>query len=77
MWLGYQQSLRPCQTGLMLNIDVAATAFIEPMDAIPFLANAARASDVQHMNPMQLRKASHAIKGVQVCGVLRSDQWPV
>ena len=66
VWLGYQQSLRPCQTGLLLNMDVAATAFIEPMDAIPFLAQAARASDVQRMNAMQLRKASHAVRGVQV-----------
>jgi len=66
VWLGYQQSLRPCQTGLMLNMDVAATAFIEPMDAIPFLAQSARASDVQRMNAMQLRKAAHAVRGVQV-----------
>ena len=68
VWLGYQQSLRSCQTGLMLNMDVAATAFIEAMDAIPFLANAARASDVQRMNAMQLKKASHAVRGVQASG---------
>ena len=66
MWLGYQQSLRPCQTGLMLNMDVAATAFIEPMDAVPFIADAARAQDVQRMNPMQTKKANSAVRGVQV-----------
>ncbi len=71
VWLGYQQSLRPCQTGLLLNMDVAATAFIEPMDAIPFLAQSARASDVQRMTAMQLRKASHAVRGVQVSASTR------
>jgi Argonaute linker 1 domain len=30
VWLGYQQSLRACEMGLTLNVDVASTAFIEP-----------------------------------------------
>jgi hypothetical protein len=30
VWLGYQQSLRPCETGLTLNVDLAATAFLQP-----------------------------------------------
>ena len=29
VWLGYQQSLRPTQGGLLLNVDLAATAFLE------------------------------------------------
>jgi Argonaute linker 1 domain len=29
VWLGYQQSLRACEMGLTLNVDVASTAFIE------------------------------------------------
>ena len=68
MWLGYQQSLRPCQTGLVLNIDIAATAFLEPLDVIPFLNNAlGRGADVTRgLNPMQLKKAARVIRGVQV-----------
>ena len=67
VWLGYQQSLRPCQTGLMLNMDIAATAFLEPLDVIPFLNNAlGRGADVTRgLNPMQLKKAARAIRGVQ------------
>lgn len=37
MWLGYQQSLRPCQAGLMLNIDTAATAFLEDQPMTQYL----------------------------------------
>ena len=29
VWLGYQQSLRPVQGTLSLNVDLAATAFLE------------------------------------------------
>ena len=29
VWLGYQQSLRPVQGALSLNVDLAATAFLE------------------------------------------------
>lgn len=29
VWLGYQQSLRPCESGLTLNVDLAATAFLQ------------------------------------------------
>jgi eukaryotic translation initiation factor 2C len=29
VWLGYQQSLRPVQGSLSLNVDLAATAFLE------------------------------------------------
>ena len=37
VWLGYQQSLRACEMGLTLNVDVASTAFIEPQP-VPSLA---------------------------------------
>jgi len=73
VWLGYQQSLRPCQTGLLLNMDIAATAFIEPMDVIPFILNAVgRGASIDRLNPMQLKKAARAIKGVQVSAVTSS-----
>jgi len=73
VWLGYQQSLRPCQTGLLLNMDIAATAFIEPMDVIPYILNAVgRGASIDRLNPMQLKKAARAIKGVQVSSAIFS-----
>ncbi|KAF6166948.1 hypothetical protein GIB67_030641 [Kingdonia uniflora] len=37
-WCGFYQSLRPTQMGLSLNIDMASTAFIEPLPVIEFVA---------------------------------------
>ena len=68
MWLGYQQSLRPCQAGLTLNVDIAATAFLEEQDMLPFMAAAlgGRGVDLQRLNPGQQRKLARAVRGVQV-----------
>ena len=38
VWLGYQQSLRPVHMGLSLNVDLAATAFLEEQPVVNFLA---------------------------------------
>ena len=37
VWLGYQQSLQPLHMGLSLNVDLAATAFLEQQPVINFL----------------------------------------
>ncbi|KAE9448753.1 hypothetical protein C3L33_19349, partial [Rhododendron williamsianum] len=37
-WRGFYQSLKPTQMGLSLNIDMSATAFIEPLPVIEFVA---------------------------------------
>ncbi|RMZ53214.1 hypothetical protein APUTEX25_005203, partial [Auxenochlorella protothecoides] len=39
VWLGYQQSLRPCQTGLALNVDMAATAVLEEKPLLELVAD--------------------------------------
>jgi len=68
VWLGYQQSLRPCQTGLTLNIDISATAFLEEQEMMNFMAAAlgGRGIDLTRLNPMQVKKINRAIRGVQV-----------
>ena len=40
VWLGYQQSLRPVQGSLSLNVDLAATAFLE----VPLIATSSHAN---------------------------------
>ncbi|XP_057506339.1 protein argonaute PNH1-like [Actinidia eriantha] len=37
-WRGFYQSIKPTQMGLSLNIDMSATAFIEPLPVIEFVA---------------------------------------
>lgn len=37
VWLGYQQSLQPLHMGLSLNVDLAATAFLEQQPVVTFL----------------------------------------
>ena len=69
VWLGYQQSLRPSHAGLTLNVDMAATAFLEPQMVIDFLQKAVglrSPQDFAHLNPMQHRKATKAITGLRV-----------
>ena len=69
VWLGYQQSLRPSHAGLTLNVDMAATAFLEPQMVIDFLQKAAGLRSPQefaHLTPMQHRKATKAITGLRV-----------
>ncbi|CAL8468702.1 g8242 [Coccomyxa elongata] len=69
VWLGYQQSLRPSHAGLTLNVDMAATAFLEPQMVIDFLQKAVglrSPQDFAHLNPMQHRKATKAITGLRI-----------
>ncbi|PRW57108.1 argonaute 1 [Chlorella sorokiniana] len=66
VWLGYQQSLRPCQTGLALNVDMAATAMLEPMELIDYMHE--KIGDVQGrgLTPVQTRILMRALKGIKV-----------
>lgn len=68
VWLGYKQSLRPCENGLTLNIDVAATAFLQPVPVLQHLANVLRKRDdlltLEDRN--DLRKAHKALSGLKV-----------
>ena len=69
VWLGYQQSLRPSQGGLTLNVDMAATAFLEPQPVIEFLQRAVNLRsprDFACLTPQQHRAASKAITGIKV-----------
>ncbi|KAK9915065.1 hypothetical protein WJX75_004310 [Coccomyxa subellipsoidea] len=69
VWLGYQQSLRPSQGGLTLNMDMAATAFLEPRPVIDFLLRAVglrSPQDFARLTPQQHRAASKAITGIKV-----------
>ncbi len=68
MWLGYTQSLRPTQSGLTLNMDMAATAFLEVQPVIDYLLRAINfRSPEQFANasPQIIRKAARAIAGIK------------
>ena len=74
VWLGYRQSLRPCENGLTLNIDVAATAFLAPQPVLRFLSNIVRKREelLTLQDRTELRKAQKAIFGLKV-GLLPSS----
>ena len=67
VWIGYNQSLRPAQSGLTLNMDITAAAFLE---AQPMLQLISATIGMQNLtvglNPQQVRSANKAIRGVQV-----------
>lgn len=67
LWFGYFQSLRATQNRLVVNLDLAATAFVEEMDVLDFLVKSLNARDL----PTTLAKYQHsafskAIRGVKV-----------
>ncbi|PSC71066.1 argonaute 1 isoform B [Micractinium conductrix] len=65
VWLGYQQSLRPCQTGLALNIDMAATAMLEMGELTDYMHE--KIGDVRgSLTPVQQRILTRALKGIKV-----------
>ena len=70
VWLGYQQSLRPSEKGLTLNVDVAATAFLEQQPVIEYMARIAGLRDVRELKSFGLgesaRKVSKGMQGIKV-----------
>ncbi|RHY09601.1 hypothetical protein DYB25_010480, partial [Aphanomyces astaci] len=67
LWFGYHQSLRPTQTQLTLNIDMAATAFVESMAALDYLVETCRLQDVPTMlTKPQASNAAKAFRGIKV-----------
>ncbi|CAL5020404.1 unnamed protein product [Urochloa decumbens] len=66
-WRGFYQSIRPTQMGLSLNTDRSATAFIEPLPVIEFVAQLLN-SDI-HSRPLsdaERVKIKKALRGVKV-----------
>ncbi|ETV88979.1 hypothetical protein H257_00397 [Aphanomyces astaci] len=67
LWFGYHQSLRPTQTRLTLNIDIAAATFIKKMDLIEYVTTTAFGGrQARFDDPQAMRAASRAVKGVLV-----------
>ena len=76
MWLGYNQSLRPTEVGLTLNIDMAATAFLEVQKLVDFICRALgiRPPQLASADPRTIKKASKAITGIKVCVTLHGKR---
>ncbi|CAK4212381.1 unnamed protein product [Aphanomyces euteiches] len=65
LWYGYHQSLRPTQTRLALNIDVAATAFIEQM-SLPDYIQKVMGDRINWSDPGFIKQAARILKSVKV-----------
>ncbi|KAF0685880.1 hypothetical protein As57867_022215, partial [Aphanomyces stellatus] len=67
LWFGYHQSIRPMQTQLTFNIDMAATAFVEAMPALDYLVETCRLQDVPaSLNKTQVVDANKSFRGVKI-----------
>jgi hypothetical protein len=67
VWIGYNQSLQPCQSGLTLNMDITAAAFLEGQPMLQLIGNTVGMQNVSGgLNPGQVRSINKAIRGVQV-----------
>ena len=69
VWLGFSQSLRACETGLTLNVDVASTAFVTAQPMVEFVARVAGVRPDLLSNGLsgnQLRAVTRAALNLQV-----------
>ena len=71
MWLGYNQSLRPAEVGITLNIDMAATAFLEVQKLMDYISRVLgiRPNQLASADPRLIKKASKAITGIKVAAL--------
>ena len=73
MWLGYNQSVRPCQSGLTLNVDMTFAAFVKAQPLASLVAHAAGLANKddlksQPLKEMQVKAVNTQIRGIQVGG---------
>ena len=78
MWVGYNQSVRPCQSGLTLNVDLTAAAFVTAQPLAYLVAHAAgfaNKDDLKHrpLSKLQVNTVNMQIRGIQVGGF--PDTW--
>ena len=67
VWIGYNQSLRPCQSGLTLNMDITAAAFLEGQPMLQLIGTTVGMQDLSRgLSPVQVKSINKAVRGVQV-----------
>ena len=78
MWLGYQQSLRACASGLSLNVDTASTVFLSAQPILQYILEylEMRSPDgLYRLTDDLYRKANNACKNIKVgLGVSRDGK---
>lgn len=76
VWIGYNQSLRPCQSGLTLNTDITAAAFLEGQPMLQLIGGTVGMMDISRgLNPQQVRSINKAVRGVQVSSGFAYMPW--
>jgi len=70
LWFGHFQSLRVTQSGLTLNVDTTATAFIRPQPVLEYVANVCRRRGVDDLrrplNPRDIKNIASALNRIMV-----------
>ncbi|KAF0682559.1 Aste57867_25357 [Aphanomyces stellatus] len=67
LWFGYHQSLRPTQSQLTLNIDMASSMFVESMPALMYMCEACGFRDVlPSLTKTQHAAVAKAFRGLKV-----------
>lgn len=71
LWLGYHQSVRPCQNGVLFNVDTTAGAFLQARPVIDVLMEAANIRDVadvrqRGLSHQQWKSMKKAVAGLMV-----------
>lgn len=70
--MGYHQSVRPCQTGLFLNIDASCAPFYKPMPVLQFFKEVLGLNSMPNrLHDQQLPIVRGIIKNLTVCQFLK------
>ncbi|KAL5732173.1 argonaute 1B [Ranunculus cassubicifolius] len=66
-WRGFYQSIRPTQMGLSLNIDMAITAFFEPLVVTEFVKQLLNRNDLSRpLSDVECVKVKKALRNVKI-----------
>ncbi len=64
VWIGYNQSLGPCQSGLTLNMDITAAAFLEGQPMLQLIGSTVGMQNVSGgLNPGQVKSIQQSHQG--------------
>ena len=68
LWFGHKQSVRPCQGGIFLNLDLAAGAFVKAQTVISLLVDILENHGEHQMSRVRLPFGSRQFKDVNKVG---------
>ena len=71
VWQGYHQSVRPAKKGVLLNIDVSASAFHKEISVLDYLKEVTGHDYTKKLLEWEIEKFAKEIEGIYCSEVFR------